>query len=192
MCRLFRRENRLQHFSVVATTFRTMSLLVPFDGSELAESALVRAAEFGHVFEEEVIAVSVIPRGNARYARDHGWIAEDEPFDLNDVVSTLHEQVTDRCPTADFRHVVVDRYATHGTIANRLREFARDEDVSMVFIGSDNAGRFVSSLGSVGSSLAAEQSYDVVIVRDRAPSRVEKIRESSPYRTSKSDFYLPG
>jgi nucleotide-binding universal stress UspA family protein len=59
-----------------------MTLVVPFDGSELAEAALVRATEFGNVFDEDVVAVSVIPKGDNSYAREHGWIEANEEFDL--------------------------------------------------------------------------------------------------------------
>jgi nucleotide-binding universal stress UspA family protein len=79
------------------------TLVFPFDGSDIAEAALVRATEFGNAFEEDVLAVSVIPKGNTDYAREHGWIGQDEEFDLESVVSTLHEQVTDSCPSTGFR-----------------------------------------------------------------------------------------
>ena len=169
-----------------------MTLLVPFGGSELAEAALVRAAEFGVVFEEDVLAVSVVPQGNDSYARERGWLDGGESFDLELIVSRLHEQLVDLCPSANFRHKVVDRRAQPGTIANRIRQVARDEDVSMVFLGSENAGRIVSVVSSVGKTVAAGEGYDVVIVRDRQPARIERLREASPYRKEKSDFYLPG
>jgi len=168
-----------------------MTLVVPFDGSTLAEAALVRATEFGNVFEEDVLAVSVIKKGNTDYAREHGWIGQDEEFDMESVVSTLHEQVTDLCPSADFRHKVVDRYAPSGSIAKRLRKVAREEDASMVFLGSENAGHIVSAVGSVGSTVATDEAYDVVIVRHRGPARIAKLQNASPVKNPKSDFYLP-
>jgi len=168
-----------------------MTLVVPFDGSALAEAALVRATEFGVVFEEDVLAVTVVPKGNATYARERGWLDEDEEFDMATVVSRLHEQVVDRCPSADFRHAVVDRYAPSGTITRRLREMAKSAGASMVFVGSDNAGHVVASLTSVGSGVAAAEAYDVVIVRQRSPTGIAAVRDASPYRHSKSDFYLP-
>ena len=168
-----------------------MTLVVPFDGSELAEAALVRATEFGNVFDEDVLAVSVIPKGNTDYAREHDWIGQNEDFDLEAVVSTLHEQVTDLSPSADFRHKVVDRYAPSGSIAKRLRNVARDEDASMVFIGSENAGHLVSAVSSVGSTVATGEAYDVVIVRDRSPAKIAKVKNASPYNDPKSDFYFP-
>jgi len=168
-----------------------MTLIVPFDGSKLAEAALVRATEFGNVFGEEVLAVSVIPKGNTNYAREHGWIGQDEEFDLESIIATLHKQVADLCPSADFRHKVVGRSAPAGTIAKRLRKMAREEDASMVFIGSENAGHIVSSIGSVGSTVATDDAYDVVIVRHRSPAKIAKLKNNSPYKDPKSDFYLP-
>lgn len=168
-----------------------MTLIVPFDGSELAEAALVRAAEFGEVFDEDVLAVSVIPKGDADYARERGWIEEGEEFDLKAVVSTLHKQVAELCPSADFRHTVVDRYAPAGSIAKRVRKTARKEDASMVFIGSENAGHFVTTVSSVGQTIAADEAYDVVIVRDRSPAKIAELNDASPHKKSRSEFYLP-
>lgn len=167
-----------------------MTLVVPFDGSTLAEAALVRATAFGNVFEEDVLAVSVIPKGNATYARERGWIGQGEEFELESVIATLHEQVTDLCPSADFRHRVVGRYASPGLVAKRLRKVARNQDASMVFIGSENAGQLVTGVSSVGHTIATDEAYDVVIVRDCRPAKIAKIRDASPQKP-KSDFYIP-
>ena len=168
-----------------------MTLVVPFDGSELAEAALVRAMEFGSVFEEDVLAVSVIPKGDTAYAQERGWVNSEEAFDMEVVVSTLHKRVTDLCPSADFRHKVVDRYAAPGMISKRIRKIAKKEDASMVFIGSENAGRLVAAVSSVGGSVATDMHYDVVIVRHRSPAAIAKLRKGSSRRNPKSDFYLP-
>ena len=168
-----------------------MTLIVPFDGSGLAEAALVRATEFGSVFDEDVLAVSVIPKQNEDYARERGWIGPEEEFSMESVVSTLHKQVTDLCPSADFRHKVVDRYAPSGSISKRIRKVAKDEDASMVFIGSDNAGRLVTSVSSVGGSVGSDMAYDVVIVRNKSPAKIAKLKNASPHRKPKSDFYIP-
>jgi len=149
-----------------------MSFIVPFDGSALAKAGLVRACEFANALDERVLAVSVVPKGNARYARERGWIGEDEEFDLQSAVATLRGQVTELCPRSDFRYQVAGRHASPGTIAKRLRRAARQADAAMVFIGSENAGRIVSSLASIGSKVAADEAFDVVIVRHRSPEPV--------------------
>ena len=168
-----------------------MTLVVPFDGSELAAAALVRAAEFSAVLEEPVLAVSVVPEGGASFARERDLIDADEQFEMETVVARLREAVRSLCPDAEFRHLVVDRYARAGTVAKRVRRVAREAEASMVFIGSENAGHLVSSLSSVGSSVATGGPYDVVIVRDRSPAKIAKLRKASPHRREKSDFYLP-
>lgn len=113
--------------------------------------------------------MSVIPTGNARYARDRGWLGPDEASDDETVVSTLHRQVTDRCPTADFHHPFVGRYAPSGAISKRVRNLAKREDASTVFVGSENAGRLVTALGSFGGSIAADDDCDVVVHRASPP-----------------------
>jgi nucleotide-binding universal stress UspA family protein len=168
-----------------------MSLVVPFDGRPLAEAALVRATEFAEVFDERVVAVAVVPEDNAEYAREHGWLEPGEEFDREAIVASLHEQVARLAPEADFVHEVVGRYTPSGGIARRLRRIAKEADASMVFVGSENAGHVVSSLGSVGENVAADDAYDVVIVRQRSPSRVSELREASPHRRRKSNFYAP-
>jgi hypothetical protein len=167
-----------------------MVFAVPFDGSDLSAAALVRAVEFSTVLEEDVVAIAVIPEGNNEYARQRDWIEPDERFDLNTVVGRLHRQVTDVAPSADFKHETVDRYAPPGRIASKLRELATDADATMVFIGSENAGRIVTGIGSVGARVAADDEYDVVIVRNSGPAKAAKLRERSPYRAEKSDFHF--
>lgn len=168
-----------------------MTFVVPFDGSELAEAALVRASEFGSVLDERVVAVVVIPDGNAEYARERGWLGRDEAYDREAVVTKIHGRVTELVPEADFRHAVVDRYAPTGTIAKRVRSLATQEDASMVFVGSENAGQVVTSVSSVGGAVSSKGAYDVVIVRNRNPSKVARLRDVSRHREPKSDFYLP-
>ncbi|WP_128476655.1 universal stress protein [Halorussus pelagicus] len=146
-----------------------MSILVPFDGSDLAVAALVRATTLGDAFDETVVAVTIIPERDAEYARDHDWLGPNEEFDMGEIVAQLHEQVADVAPEADFHHEVVGRYASAGRIAKKLRRTAKSADASLVAIGSDNAGHMVSSIHSVGSSVASDEAFDVLIVRSSLP-----------------------
>jgi nucleotide-binding universal stress UspA family protein len=142
-----------------------MTIVAPFDGTPLSEAALQRAGELGDVFDRRVVAVTVIPNSNARYARSRGWLDDTQSFDPESVVSTLSEQVDSLVPDAAFEYEVVSRYAQAGEIASKIRRVARNKDADIVVIGSDNAGNIVSNVSSVGSSIAADQAYDVMIVR---------------------------
>jgi nucleotide-binding universal stress UspA family protein len=139
-----------------------MTLVVPFDGSQLAEAALVRASQFGSLLDEPGVAVTAIPDGDTQFARRVG--VTDEPT-VEAVADHLESRVRQIAPTATFRAEAVGKYAPSGQIAKTIRRAAKDLDASMVFIGSENAGRIVRSLGSVGGSVATDEAYDVVIVR---------------------------
>lgn len=142
-----------------------MTIVVPFDGTPLSEAALRRGSDLGDAFGERLVAISVIPKGNERYAREQGWIAETERFDMETVLDRLEEQVDRIAPDAKFEYDVVSRYAQPGEIASPIRKRASDLDTDIVVLGSDNAGRIVTSVSSVAGPVAADDAYDVMIVR---------------------------
>jgi nucleotide-binding universal stress UspA family protein len=165
-----------------------MSFVVPFDGSSLAEAALARAVELGRALDEEVIAVTVIPQRNAKYARAKGWLDDHVDFDREAVVAAIQAQIRSIAPEVTHETLAVDRYAPPGTIANHLRRFVRNRDATMVFLGSENAGRLVTSISSIGGRIASGTEYDVVIVRRRAPSRIDAAAANSPYHDPAADI----
>lgn len=158
-----------------------MTFLVPFDASELAEAALVRADEYAEALDEDVTVVTVVPESK-RYAREKGWIAAGEAFDVREVIADVHREVTKLSPEASFRSTRVDGAASEGTVASTIRSAAKEVDASVVFLGSEDAGRVVVPIASVGGTVAADSGYDVHLVRRRVPPKIEAIRY-------KSDFY---
>lgn len=142
-----------------------MTNVVPFDGTSLSEAALRRAGELGAVLDQRVLAVTVIPRSNAEYARQRGWLDEGQSFDLEQIVARLSERVHTLVPEAEFKYEVAGRYAQSGEIASKIRRMARDAGTELVVLGSDNAGNIVTSVSSVASPVAADEAYDVMIVR---------------------------
>jgi len=147
-----------------------MTFLVPYDATDLADAALERAADFGRLTRTSVEAMTVVPRGDREFATERDLLAPDETYDYELLVDRLRERVDAVAPEATFCHVAVGRYAPTGTVANRLRSRAREDDVSVVFVGSENAGRYVASLSSVGQSVAASTAYDVYVVRHEGPT----------------------
>lgn len=182
-----------------------MSFVVPFDGSALSEAALIKAhaaatglanapvevtdrlPRAGHPID--LVAVVVIPQ-NARYARKKGWIDADESFEVRTVVDRLRQQVSELVPSAGFEVIRVDSAATSGTISARLRRKAKELGAVMVFIGSENAGRIVSSITSVAGSVAAEDAYDVCLIRHPLPADIESVEDLSE-QTAESWFVFP-
>lgn len=144
-----------------------MTLLVPFDGSSLSETALERAVRFGDLTSEDVLAVTVIP-GEPSYAREHGWLDPDEQFDPDRIADRFERQVGLLAPEARFeavRPVDVEGSTVTMDVIRTIRRTASDVDASILFVGSENVGRVTGPLASVGDPLAADQQYDVHIVR---------------------------
>ena len=145
-----------------------MSLLVPFDGSQLATNALERAATFGDLLDEEVVVLTVVP-DDAEYARDRGWITQGEPFDPDAIASGMQTRADEVAPEATFRveRVSSDEPTATSTtnVVREIRRVAAEITASVVFIGSENAGSVIAPQSSVGSPVANDQRYDVYVVR---------------------------
>lgn len=157
-----------------------MTFVVPFDGSELAEAALVRALEYGQALEEPVTAVTVVPE-RKRYARQKGWIGEEDTYDPEVVIETLRTRVHELAPVASFDAERIREFPPEDEIATHVERLAIAHDPSVVFLGSDNAGRIVQPLASVGAHVAAEDAYDVFIVRQLSPPGIDGIEPRSEF-----------
>lgn len=141
-----------------------MSYVVPFDGTALSRAALDRATTYAQVEDAGVVAITVVPN-DPTYAREKGWVAEGEAFSASAVAADLRSQIATRAPDAAFEWRTVDRYAPPGTIVRVLRELAAEADATVVFVGSENAGRLVTSITSIASGVVTKPAYDVHIVR---------------------------
>ena len=145
-----------------------MTLLVPFDGSDLAADALEKAATFGELLDEEVVALTVIP-DDADYARDRGWITEGEPFDIEAIEAGMQVRAKEVAPEVTFRTERVSSDEPTATptknVVREIRRVAGEIEASIVFIGSRNAGSVIAPQSSVGSPVASDQRYDVYVVR---------------------------
>ena len=143
-------------------------LLVPFDDSELARTALVRAREFGEATNEDVLTLNVVPPDEV-FARSRGWITSDEAFDPERVGNELETAVNEIAPNVPVRIETTEEMSslasTEMDISRTIRQVAHKTDASVVFIGSENAGRVTSSVTSVGTPVSKDPGYDVYIVR---------------------------
>lgn len=145
-----------------------MTLLVPFDGSPLAGAALSRASEWSDFADEDVVVLTVIPDDDD-YARERGWIAPGEPFDVDAIADGMRDRAERIAPDAGFRREVrtgeEPTSTPTTTVVRTIRRVAADVDASVVFVGSENAGSVTAPLSSVGGPVASDQHYDVYVVR---------------------------
>lgn len=145
-----------------------MTLLVPFDGTALSAAALDRAAEFARATDEGLVVLTVVPDDEA-YARDRGWIDAEEAFDPEAIAADFEAEAREHVPEATFRHertIGVDSRASVTTdVVRTIRQVATEIDASILFVGSEHAGRVSTPDTSVGDPIAEDPRYDVHIVR---------------------------
>ena len=146
-----------------------MTLLVPFDGSALAEAALRRAREFADYRDEAVVALTVVPDDES-FAEERGWIEPGEPYDPEELCTEFELRVGEIDADATFRceQPPPSEHPTATTIDNvtqTIRSVAAELDVAIIFVGSENAGRVSMPVTSVGGPLSTDAKYDVHIVR---------------------------
>lgn len=102
-----------------------------------------------------------------------------EPFDPDAIVSHLRSVVSELAPSADFQHIPVDRYATIGTIAGRIKKSTRTHGGTIVFLGSKDAGRMINAF-TVGQAIAADRSHDTCIITNEDLPEIEKLDAELP------------
>lgn len=140
-----------------------MTCLVAYDGSALAEAALRRAAEFADDGDEELVVASVVPTDEP-LAETYDLVEGDE-YDPETAAANLRRGARSIAPDCEFRARRVDPYAGKGRIATEIGHVIREVDADLVVVGSENAGRVVEPVSSVGSSVASGTEYDVLVVR---------------------------
>jgi nucleotide-binding universal stress UspA family protein len=146
-----------------------VTLLVPFDGSALAEAALRRAREFATYRDETVVALTVVPDDES-FATERDWIEPGEPYDPEAVCTAFELRVKEIDSDVRFRceQPPPSEHPTATAIDNvtqTIRSVAAELDVSIIFIGSENAGRVSMPVTSVGGPLSTDAEYDVHIIR---------------------------
>lgn len=141
-----------------------MKFVVAYDGGPMAETALDRAATLADGVDGTVTAITVLPRDNARYAREQGWIEADEPWSQEQIVGDLRRSIEIIAPTASFEYREVERYAPRGKIGRALKRATDEEGADVLVIGTENAGRVFTTLTTVTRSVA-QGTFDLFVVR---------------------------
>jgi nucleotide-binding universal stress UspA family protein len=115
-----------------------------------------------------VVVLTVFPEDEV-FARERGWVEEGEAYDPAALAADLEADVAELAPDAAFRYELAEDVSSVSTttmdIARTIRRVAAELDASVVFIGSENAGRVSAPVSSVGGPVSEDPRYDVYIVR---------------------------
>lgn len=135
-------------------------LLVAHDGSESSNRALIKAAAIATKFDAEVIVASAIPNlcflGVPVDCNSVGQVYRSETEGILEAVKSLMDREGIRGRT-----VILD-----GSPADTILDYARDEDVDLIVVGSTGKHATARTLfGSVSSKIATNATRSVMVVR---------------------------
>ncbi|MEO8956956.1 MAG: universal stress protein [Ktedonobacteraceae bacterium] len=143
-------------------------ILVPLDGSALAEQALPVAARLvrasgGTIILLQVAVVPIVERPDLTPAQEYGQQAVDEGF-----LSTMEylEQVASKDELAD---ITIERRALFGAIAPTILSTAQSSQADLIVMSSHGyTGLKRWSLGSVAQKVARHSPVPVLVLREGA------------------------
>jgi nucleotide-binding universal stress UspA family protein len=158
-------------------TDRPLRVLVPLDGSELAEEALGIAEQLAETVGAELVLLRVVePPGYALYGDGFAYLPYDEEAELNDARAYLQAHVdrlrADGKPAA--MRVVLGPPAT--VVTQAAQETGADL-VAMATHGRGGLARLV--LGSIAASTLQRATVPVLLVRPAALSQTDEEAEIS-------------
>jgi nucleotide-binding universal stress UspA family protein len=142
-----------------------MTVMVAFDGSGLSAAALRRGVNMADAFDTSTVVVSVVPE-DPLYAVDQGWVDDAATYEPEGRAESLALQVEAIAPDAGFELIPLGDDVVPRDVASELRSTAYDIDADIVVLGSENAGRVVAPVTSVGDTVVSSTRYDVHVVRD--------------------------
>jgi nucleotide-binding universal stress UspA family protein len=142
------------------------TFFVPFDGTDLAVTALEQAETLASGTDADLVVATIVPK-DRDYALERGWLTPGEALDADAIEERLLGWVTDVAPTAEFRFQAVGAHVSSGGIATRIRDTAMEIGADVVFLGSENVGSVAAPVSSIGSNVASRVSYDIYLVQSR-------------------------
>jgi nucleotide-binding universal stress UspA family protein len=147
-------------------TDRQLRLLVPLDGSELAEEAIETTERLAGSLNAELLLLSIVePPPYPLYGDGYTYIPFDQDVELRSSRQYLQSQV-DRLQA---RGIKVSARATTGSPSSIVAQVARDAEVDAVMMathGRSGLARLV--LGSVATAVLQQVNVPVLLVRPTA------------------------
>lgn len=142
-------------------------ILVPLDGSQLAEWALPYAEELAGAFNSEVTLIYVCQPAENQYRHMHQLY-------IKDIARMVKKHIKPASPVATVKPVILD-----GEAAAEIIDYARENDISLiVMVTHGRSGIMPWAMGSITHKVLQRISVPILLIRARVaalkPEREEK------------------
>lgn len=132
-------------------------ILVPLDGSKLAELALPYAEELTGVFNSEVVLIGISEPGESQYSHMYQLYIEK-------MAEAVRNRIKKVSPMVIVRPVVLDGRPAEGII-----DYAEKNDVSLIIMVSHGRSGIMSwTLGSVANKVLQRTGPPILLIRAKA------------------------
>lgn len=153
-------------------------ILVPHDGSVMSDKALEKAVEISKLIEgSQITTIHVIPEMSTpifdRLIRspETGEVTsftEYMTYLYQEQMHAMREKLDERKRDYDLQGILMNVFITKGTPSDTIIEYAANEKVDLIVIGSTGltgVSKFFKGLGSVSRNVSERVSCPVLIVR---------------------------
>ena len=153
-------------------------ILVPYDGSPASDKALEKAVEISKLVEgSRITAIHIIKEISTpvfdRVIRSPGTgevisFAEYMTKVYQEIRDTMQKGLDERKRKIEAQGISIDVFVTKGNPSDKIVDYATNEKVDLVVIGSvglTGVSKFVKGLGSVSRNVSERVSCPVLIVR---------------------------
>jgi len=167
---------------------RPLSLLIPLDGSELAEEALQAADLLAETFETRLTLLYVVqPPGYPLYGDGYAYVPFDEEVELAGARQYLEDQVAGlraRGREAELKVAI-------GQPAGLIPAIAREAEADIVVMATHGRGGLARLiLGSVATSTVRQTTEPLFLVRPAALRQAEPKEDAPVIATSPAEPML--
>jgi nucleotide-binding universal stress UspA family protein len=153
-------------------------ILVPHDGSAMSDKALEKAVELSKLIEgSQITTIHVIPEMSTpifdRLIRSPKTgevtsFTEYMTYLYQEQMHAMREKLDERKRDYDLQGILMNVFITKGTPSDTIIEYAANEKVDLIVIGSTGltgVSKFFKGLGSVSRNVSERVSCPVLIVR---------------------------
>jgi nucleotide-binding universal stress UspA family protein len=148
-------------------------ILVPIDGSELADKALYLALDQAEKFAAEILVLGVIPPSSIPpiFESDPGEsiVSAETLLEIKEGVEAYHNKVLSEAikKSRELKPgVKISSKLTRGKVADRILETAEEGNFDMIVMGSHGLSGFKEFLlGSVSNQVVQKARSPVLIVK---------------------------
>lgn len=155
------------------------SIIVPLDGSELAESALMPALELGRDLGAAIVLLDVIPFPPYALYGDPGLYVN--AYDIDATLDEAKQYLRRIAGNVRAEGLTVRMRTEVGQPADVIVEVARQEGAELIAMATHGRGGVSRAiLGSVSTATLQHARVPVMLVHPRAPAAVHTPAEAEP------------